>query len=231
MTGPLLLAAVLMGQGPSSPSSPPPNALRQKASYSLGLTLGRTLREQAIEIDPDHFARGLEDGVNGRPGRLDDERLAEVLLRFGQDVLVEQKQRIRMDEARRRALDDALLKANASRPGVTTRPSGLQYRIVREGTGPAPGPGDTVRVRCRGTLSSGAEIDRVDAGGPPRLVPVARAIPGWAEALPLMKVGATWELVIPPHLGFGAKPRPGSPIPANAVLIYELELLGIERKN
>lgn len=233
----LLLAAALAASAQQGPpiDRKAPAARRdelagpgERANYGLGLWMGRLFREQAVEVDPDALLRGLRDGTGGAEGLLSEAELAEVMLKFQQDLARRQRDRVEELDRRRRAQDAEFLEANRAREGVQTLPSGLQYRVLDEGRGPRPGRDDTVQVRYRGRLVPGLTIDATDPDGPPVRLPIRLALPGLAEALPRMKVGATWELVLPPNLGHGDRPRPGSLVPRQAVLIYEVTLLGIE---
>ena len=122
-----------------------------------------------------------------------------------------------------------LLKRNAQNPEITVLPSGLQYKVVQNGTGATPSATDQVRTHYRGTFASGAEFDSSYSRGQPAIFPVNRVIPAWTEALQLMQEGAKWQLFVPPHLGYGAQGNPPT-IPPNAVLIFEIELINIVRQ-
>jgi FKBP-type peptidyl-prolyl cis-trans isomerase len=119
----------------------------------------------------------------------------------------------------------AFLAENAQKVGVVTTASGLQYRVITEGSGSRPGPTDTVTVNYRGTLIDGTQFDSSYDRGQPATFPLNQVIAGWTEGLQLMTVGSTYEFVIPSQLGYGASGQ--GPIPPNAVLIFEVELLGI----
>ncbi len=122
----------------------------------------------------------------------------------------------------------AFLAANAKKDGVVTTASGLQYKVIKSGTGESPKKSDTVKVHYTGTLIDGTVFDSSVQRGEPAVFPVGAVIPGWVEALQLMKVGDKWQLVIPANLAYGEN-SPSPAIPANSVLIFEVELLGIEK--
>ncbi len=130
---------------------------------------------------------------------------------------------------RRRRKAETYLAANGKKPGVTVLPDGLQYKVLKQGTGPVPKATDTVKVHYAGTLTNGTEFDSSIKRNEPAVFPVNGVIKGWTEALQRMKVGSKWQLVIPADLAYGANPPPGAPIPPNAVLVFEVELLGIEK--
>src|SRR5438309_9145950 len=125
---------------------------------------------------------------------------------------------------------EAFLAANKSKPGVVTLPSGLQYKIVKPGTGPKPAATDTVVANYRGTLINGTEFDSSYKRGEPLTIPVSGVIKGWTEALQLMPVGSKWELYIPSDLAYGARGA-GADIGPNSTLIFEIELLSIQGKD
>ena len=119
------------------------------------------------------------------------------------------------------------LSENAKKDGITTLPSGLQYRVIQPGAGRHPAKTDRVTVRYRGTLLDGSEFDSSSRRNKPASFRVDRVIRGWTEALQLMKVGAHWQLFVPPHLGYGERTT-GTGIPLNSTLVFDLELLAIE---
>ena len=124
---------------------------------------------------------------------------------------------------------DAFLSANKAKEGVTTLPDGLQYKVLKEGSGAKPTPSDTVTVNYRGTLVNGKEFDSSYKRGQPATFPVGGVIKGWTEALQLMPVGSKWELYIPPDLAYGDNP-PDPSIGPGDTLIFEVELLSIGQK-
>lgn len=124
---------------------------------------------------------------------------------------------------------DAYLAANAKKPGVVVLPSGLQYRVIRSGpaAGPHPARGDEIKVHYEGKLVDGTVFDSTLASGQPAVMPLDHLVPGWMEALPLMRPGDEWELFIPSSLGYGDEGAGGGQIPPGAVLIFKLQLLGV----
>ena len=123
---------------------------------------------------------------------------------------------------------DAFLAANAKQAGIITTASGLEYRVIKSGTGASPKPADKVKVHYHGTLINGTVFDSSVQRGEPIVFPVGAVIPGWVEALQLMRVGDKWQLFIPAKLAYGEQ-SPSPAIPANSVLIFEVELLDIEK--
>ena len=195
----------------------------QKVSYGIGLTMGKNLQEDGMDdINPQAVAAGIADALAGSKQRLGDEELLEAF------AFVQQRAEEKMN-----ALNDATAKAgkafleeNAKRDTVVTTESGLQYEVMSAAEGAQPGPGDTVRVHYTGTLIDGTVFDSSIERGEPVEFPVMAVIPGWVEALQLMKVGETYKLFIPSELAYGAQ-SPTPAIPPNSALLFEVELLGI----
>lgn len=213
---------------PSPTSDPASAAIKAEQGYALGVVMGRLLREQGVAVDPDALAKGLKEGLTGAKPSVDESRLQATLLKFQQDLTQKQKAINDLFIQRQEELGQAFLAANARRPNVQTRPSGLQYRIDHQGAGAVPKPTDTVRVHYRGSLVNNAIFDDTFEDGAPMTIAVADMLDGWAEAMSIMKVGSRFHLYVPAKLAYGDSPPPGGLIPPNATLIYEIELVGIE---
>ena len=196
----------------------------QKASYGLGLNMGRSLAEDGLEdLDPQAVALGISDALAKTEQRLkDDELMAafEFLQKRSED-----RMKALNDEASKKGKE--FLSENAKRDGIVTTESGLQYEVLKKGEGAQPKASDVVTVHHEGTLVDGSVFDSSRERGSPIELPVGGVIPGWVEALQLMKVGDQWKLYIPSELAYGAQ-SPSPKIPANSVLVFELELLGIQ---
>jgi len=216
---------------PTTPSNAPGPALttdKQKQSYALGMNIARTISRQGADVDAAAMARGLRDTLSGaKPLLTDDE--AEAALKQLQDVVkVKQDAELqKMGEANMKEGQE-FLAANKTKDGVVTLPSGLQYKIITPGTGPKPTTDDTVVCNYSGTLLDGTEFDSSYKRGQPAEFPVKGVIKGWTEALQLMPVGSKWQLFIPSDLAYGPQGR--GPIPPNATLIFQVELLSIKGK-
>ena len=189
-----------------------------KMYYALGYRLGGDLK--GTEPRPDALLRGLEDGRSGAAPRLSAEEMDASFDALGQQVNAERARSAAEAAKKDEASSAAYLAENAKKPGVKTTASGLQYRVIQEGTGPTPGAGDSVTVNYRGTLIDGTEFDSSYKRGQPATLQVSGVIPGWTEALQLMKQGAKWQLFVPPQLAYGAS----GPY-ANKLLIFDVELL------
>jgi FKBP-type peptidyl-prolyl cis-trans isomerase len=201
------------------------------AAYALGYRIGGRIvadhEEMGIALDRAALAKGLADAVGGAKPALDDAAFARALAAF--EAVAAQRQADfarRMEEAARTNLTKGreFMAANAKRPGVIVRPSGLQYEVITAGQGPVPKADDVVTAHYRGTHIDGREFDATDPAGEPATFPLRGVVPGWREALPLMKAGSKWRLWIPAELAYGAE---GSPpvIEPNEVLVFEIELV------
>ena len=202
---------------------------KQQISYMLGQNVGRDLKQNEIQCDMQSFMAGVTAGFSGGAGEVERRRAAGLPTRFEQEM--RQKMMGRMQEAADKNQQEAqdFLAKNAQVAGVQTTPSGLQYKVLKQGTGATPALTDTVRCHYRGTLIDGTEFDS-SYGGEPAEFPVDGVIPGWTEALQKMKVGDKWQLFVPGDLAYGAEPPPGPPIEPNSLLIFEVELLGVDGK-
>ena len=190
-----------------------------RMQYALGYQLGQDLT--AVESRPQDLVRGVEDGRTGAKPKLSEAEMEAALTSLQQRV-TEQRTKAQAEKSERaRAAGEAYLSANAKKPGVTTTASGLQYRVVTQGTGKKPTAAETVTVHYKGTLVDGTEFDSSYKRGQPATFPVSGVIPGWTEALQLMPIGSKYELAIPPALAYGSQ----GPL-ANQVLLFEVELLG-----
>ena len=185
----------------------------QKASYGIGLNMGKSLAQEGIDdLDPKAVALGIEDAVGKKDQKLTDQQLTEAFAAL-------QK---RAEEKMTKVSED-----NGKKPGVITTASGLQYEVVKKADGPQPKPTDVVTVHYEGKLVDGTVFDSSIKRGTPIDLPVNGVIPGWVEALQLMHVGEKIKLYIPSELAYGAQ-SPSPAIPANSVLVFDLELLGIK---
>jgi len=203
---------------------------KDKASYAIGVNIGRSMKKDSVDVDPDVIARGLKDVFADKKLLLTDEEAQAALSTLKNDMQKQQEEyQAAVDKNKKEG--DAFLAVNKAKPGVVTTASGLQYKIVQEGTGPKPTAADTVVCNYKGTLVDGTEFDSSYKRGQPATFPVGQVIKGWTEALQLMPVGSKWEIVIPPSLGYGERGTPnGGPIGPNSTLIFEVELVSIQPK-
>ncbi len=201
---------------------------KDKVSYAIGMNVGKNLQRQSIDIDPAILIKGLQDTLAGKTLLTEAEAQA-ILMQLQADMRKKQDEKMQQAGEGNQKEGEAFLSANKAKPGVVTLPSGLQYKILKEGTGPKPTPTDSVSCNYRGTLINGTEFDSSYKGGQPVTFPVNGVIKGWTEALQLMPVGSKWQLFIPPDLAYGARGA-GPDIGPNATLIFEVELLSIQPK-
>lgn len=207
------------GEGPFSLESDD-----AKTSYSIGYQIGGDFQRQGLSLDADALVAGLRDALAGGEARLsEEERMAMVTALQGRMQAAAQARR-EAEAQKNLAAAKAFLAENAAKDGVTTLASGLQYKVLTEGSGPKPAATATVTVHYRGRLIDGTEFDSSYSRNEPATFPLEGVIPGWTEGLQLMGEGAKWELYVPPDLGYGERGA-GSRIPPHSALIFEVELL------
>jgi len=199
----------------------------EKVSYIIGTQIARNFKTQEIEVNLDSLMMGLKDALEGKTLVLSQDEMKQVFTRFQQQMRAKQAAKQAKEAAENLAAGTAFLEANKAKEGVKVLPSGLQYKVVTEGTGNTPTADDKVKTHYRGTLIDGTEFDSSYKRNKPAEFPVKGVIKGWTEALQLMKVGDKWELYIPANLAYGQRGRPN--IPANSTLIFEIELLEVTK--
>jgi FKBP-type peptidyl-prolyl cis-trans isomerase FklB len=199
---------------------------KDKVSYAIGVNVGKGMRQQSVDIDPDIFAKGLKDAMTGAKLAMPDEEMHQVMTVFQKEMTEKQAVKMKALAEKNQKEGEAFLAANKKKEGVKTLSSGLQYKVIKEGTGKTPKSADTVTTNYRGTLIDGTEFDSSYRRGQPAKFPVNGVISGWTEALLLMKVGSTWQLFIPSNLAYGERGA-GNIIGPNATLIFDIELISI----
>jgi FKBP-type peptidyl-prolyl cis-trans isomerase len=202
----------------------------QKASYAIGMNIGRNLKRDSVEVDPTVLVRGLKDALAGSKLLLTDEEAKAALTALQTEVRAKEEAKAKAAAVENKKAGEAFLAANKTKEGVVTLPSGLEYKIIKEGTGPKPTAEDTVLCHYRGALVDNTEFDSSYKRGEPLKIPVGGVIKGWTEAIQLMPVGSKWQLFIPSDLAYGERGAPGSPIGPNSTLVFEVELISIEPK-
>jgi FKBP-type peptidyl-prolyl cis-trans isomerase FklB len=223
---------------PASTSKTPPSAAtsqsaspletdKDKLSYAIGMNIGATLHQQSMDVDPKVLARGIADTLAGGKTLLTDEQAKAVLEQLQEKMRSEQEAKLQAAAETNKKEGDAFITANRAKEGVVALPSGLQYKILRAGTGPKPTLADTVVCQYQGTLIDGKVFDSSYQRGQPVTIPVGKVIKGFTEALQLMPVGSKWELVIPPDLAYGDRGA-GADIGPNSTIIFDVELLSIQ---
>ena len=200
---------------------------RDKVSYGIGMEIGNSLKSQSIDIDSDILARGVKDMLSGKEPLMTDQEFRETMTNFKDEMMAKQMERMKEIAEKNKKEGEAFLDENKKKEGVVTLPSGLQYKVIKEGAGETPKPTDTVTVNYRGTLINGTEFDSSESHGQPATFKVNGVIPGWTEALQLMKAGSKWQLFIPSALAYGDRGA-GREIGPNSTLVFDVELLSIE---
>src|SRR2546430_16593285 len=210
-----LLALPLLGQE----KSPQLKDQKDKVSYSLGMNIGFNLSRQKVDVNPDILAAGIKDSLAGKP-QLTPEQVKEVMAQFEKDMEAKQKQAGEKNKTE----GVKFLEDNKKKPDVKNTASGLQYKVIKEGTGEKPKATDTVSVNYRGTLIDGTEFDSSYKRGQPATFPLNGVIKGWTEGLQLMKTGSKYQFFVPANLAYGDR-NVGPDIAPNSTLIFEVELL------
>jgi len=209
------------------PAQPAAATARQQVSYALGRNFAANLQANEIVCDLEFLFAGISDVLKNVPPKWTDEQLQPVLQQFSQEM--EQKAVARFERQAKTNEQAAakFLAENAKREGVQATPSGLQYRVLRQGSGASPTLNDRVRCHYRGTLLDGTEFDNSANHGGPAEFAVNEVIPGWTEALQKMRAGDKWQLFVPVDLAYRMNPPPGSGIEPNSMLVFEIELLEV----
>ncbi len=198
----------------------------QKLSYALGLDLGAYFKNLGEDLDLSVIAQGLDASYNGKETLMTKEEAAKVQQEFAARQQEKQVQKVAEMTAANKAAAAKFLKENKDKDGVKTTVSGLQYKVIKKGTGKKPAATDTVKVHYKGKLLDGTEFDSSYKRNQPAEFRIDQVIPGWTEAMQLMNVGSVFELFIPPELAYGDRGAPPV-IEPGSMLIFEVELLGV----
>ncbi|MGA7537567.1 MAG: FKBP-type peptidyl-prolyl cis-trans isomerase [Steroidobacteraceae bacterium] len=220
------LGGLALAQGMPGPAAAPaqkaesPAKIKSEGSYSLGLSIGESLRRTSVDahsISTQRVMQGLRDALAGKAtfGPANEQSIRTLIV----------SARARIGNANHAAAR-AFLARNRRKKGIVTTASGLEYQVLKAGQGATPKPGDTVTVNYRGTLLDGTEFDSSYKRGQPATFPVDRVIPGWQEALKMMKPGAKWRIYVPPQLAYDLNSPP--PIPPGSLLIFDVDLLTVQ---
>lgn len=230
--GAMLLAAPAVSEDAedAEPSTVELTTEEERLAYAIGINMSRNIvqvfGERRDEIDFDMIEAAFQDGLRGRTPALTEDEVRMTLQAWQQGEM--ERQQSAHNEAAVNNLERSqeFLDANRSEEGIQETDSGLQYRVIEEGAGESPGPDDQVRVHYEGRLTNGTVFDSSFQRGQPATFPVGGVIPGWTEALQMMKPGAKYELFIPPALAYGEQGA-GDRIPPNSALVFEVELLEV----
>lgn len=200
---------------------------KEQASYMVGMSVGKSLEPIKDEVDMDTLVKALRATIAGEKPLLTDEQAQQVAQAFDQRLQAKKLAEAEAAAKKNTSEGTAFLAANGKKQGVTTTESGLQYQVLTEGKGPKPGPDAMVKVHYKGELLDGTVFDNSYDRGEPAVFSLQQVAPGWAEGVQLMPVGSKYKLWIPSALGYGEQGTPGGPIPPNATLVFEVELLDI----
>lgn len=201
---------------------------KDKLSYSMGVDMGTYLNGVGEELDLDGLQRGLKDGFAGKELLLTTEEMQSVQKEFAEKMQAKQEAQLKALQEKNKKEGEAYLADNKAKKGVIVTASGLQYHVVKEGTGAIPTAEDTVKVHYKGTMIDGKVFDDSNARGEAATFGVTQVIPGWSEVLQLMKEGSTYHVVVPPSLAYGEQGVPPM-IEPNAVLVFDVDLISIEK--
>jgi FKBP-type peptidyl-prolyl cis-trans isomerase len=212
---------------PKGPQLKAPETPKEKASYGIGVSIGKSLKKDGAEVDLEQLFKGLQDALLGRKQALEDSEIREALAAFQKETQAKMLDRAKTQGEKNKKEGAAFLDEHKKKEGVKTTPSGLQYKIIKAGTGKKPKATDTVTTHYRGTLIDGTEFDSSYARSEPTSFRVNQVIKGWTEALQMMPAGSKWQIVIPSELAYGEQGA-GPDIGPHSVLIFDIELISIQ---
>lgn len=199
---------------------------KDKASYSIGVSIGKNLKDQKVEINTDILVKGLLDAYTGAKTQLTEKEMGDVLTQFQQEIMAKAQEEAAKKGGENKSKGEKFLADNKNKPGVKTTPSGLQYTVISEGTGPKPTASSTVKVHYTGKLIDGTTFDSSVDRGEPIEFPLNGVIKGWTEGVQLMSKGSKYKFFIPSDLAYGDRGA-GNAIGPNETLVFEVELLDI----
>ncbi len=199
---------------------------KEKLSYIIGVQVGTDLKNQSIDVDPAIVGRGLQDSILGNKLLIGDQEAKDFIAAYQKERATKVAEEKKKLGEKNKQEGTVFLAENKKKEGVKTLPSGLQYKVIKAGTGKTPKATDTVVTQYKGTLINGTEFDSSYRRNEPATFPVNGVIRGWTEALQLMKEGSKWQLVVPPELAYGE--QGAGPIGPNATLIFEVELVSVK---
>jgi FKBP-type peptidyl-prolyl cis-trans isomerase FklB len=199
---------------------------KDKESYSLGYQFGQSLKHQGLAVNLEVYTAGIRDALSGAKPQLSQEEVNKTVSEIQSRVMAARQKEMQAMADKNLSEGKAFLEANRDKEGVKTLSSGLQYKVLTEGSGKTPKATDEVTANYRGALIDGTEFESSYRRGKPLTFKVNGVIRGWSEALQLMKEGSRWQLFIPPDLAYGE--RGTGPIPPNSTLIFEIELISVK---
>jgi len=203
--------------------------LDQKVNYIVAYNFVENIEQAGMPLEPEAFSQAIKDKHQGLPSRLSEEEMNSVMAEFQEQQMAQQQAETEKQAEANQAEAEAFFAENAKKEGVKTTESGLQYKVIEQGEGASPAQDERVTVHYRGRLLDGTEFDSSYERDQPATFNLNSVIAGWTEALQLMSEGGKWELYIPADLAYG--PGGNGPIPPNAALIFEVELLKVGEEN
>ena len=201
---------------------------KEKVSYCIGLETGKNLKHQFADMDVQLLNEGFQDGLSSATPKLSQEEIRSILVALRNQMENQQKQYIAQMAQENKQQGDDFLASNKQKDGVVSLPSGLQYKIMKTGSGSKPTLFDNVTIHYKGTFIDGRVFDSSLERGEPATFPLNKLIAGWSEALQLMQIGDKWQLFVPSYLAYGEHGY-GPEIGPNTTLVFEVELLGINQ--
>ena len=222
----IAIALSLIG-GTAMAQKKQPKTQKEKISYSIGVNLGKNFQMQGLEIDQAMLAQGVKDALSSGKTALSEKEMEAVMNAFQQEMMNKAQAKAKVEGDKNMKEGQAFLAANKSKEGVVTLPSGLQYKVIKMGTGAKPTATQTVKCHYRGTTIEGKVFDSSYDRNEPAEFPLNQVIKGWTEGLQLMPVGSKFQFFIPSDLAYGERGA-GRDIGPNATLIFEVELLEIK---
>jgi FKBP-type peptidyl-prolyl cis-trans isomerase FklB len=199
---------------------------KDQISYGVGVQTGRNLKNDAIDVNLDLLMRGIRDGMSGGKLLVSERELRQIMHDFQSELQRKIAGNRRIQGEENRKAGSAFLAQNAKKEGVVSLASGVQYKVVKAGSGKKPGPTDVVTINYRGTRLDGVEFDASE-DGKPLTIQLGQLISGWQEALQLMPVGSRWEIVVPAERAYGER-GVGTQIGPYQTLLFDVELVGIK---
>jgi len=203
---------------------------KDKASYAIGMDMGKSLKKNEVDVNPDALTKALKDVLTNQKTQLTDQEAGTILTEMQKEMQGKRQEKMKAMGEKNKTDGEAFLAENMKKEGVKTLPSGLQYKVITEGKGKSPSATDTVTVQYTGKFIDGTEFDSSFKRGQAATFALNSVIKGWTEALQLMKEGSKWQLFIPSNIAYGETGTVGGPIGPNATLIFEVELVSVQAK-
>lgn len=201
---------------------------RDKVSYTIGVDLGKNFKQRNVDVNPEMIMQGLNDALNDKPLQMTQEEMQQTLQVFQKQLRKNREDAMKQLADKNKQAEDSFFSDNKTKKDIVTLPSGLQYKVVTQGTGAKPSMSDIVTVEYTGKLLNGTVFDSTDKMGKPVSFRVSDVIPGWSEVLQLMGAGSTWEVYIPSNLAYGDQGI-GGLIGPNEALVFSIHLIDVKK--